>query len=80
MKREIEIDIDLSPEELAIELAKMDGDQQARFFNALAIQDVDWQFSWPMQLQLVTDSSELRSIGRDMMSMIGEYSSKWTPL
>jgi len=76
MKREFEITP--TPHELAEHLARLTGDEQAEFFNTLAIQDKTWKSSWPMQLQWVTDSELLNDDGRRIMRMIGEYGLKFS--
>ena len=73
MKRTVEIDVEPTPAELAIALAKMDADQQAMFFNVLASQDVDWKAPWCFQLQYLCDSPILQYRGRDFMRQLGEY-------
>lgn len=77
MKRTVTIEVEPSPTELANSLARMDGDQQAEFFNMLAKADKTWKSSWPFQLQYVTDSAVLNDDGRRIMEMIGEYAPEW---
>lgn len=62
----------LTPELLAELFAHMDNDQQAMFFNH--VDKVASTWSWPIQLQYVTDSEELTLAGRRVMQSIGEYS------
>lgn len=71
IKRTIVID-DLTPIELADAWWSLDGDQQARFFNAIGTAPAD---QLHMQLNYITDSSELAEHGRETMLLLGEYAS-----
>ncbi|WVH13931.1 hypothetical protein CASP1_00008 [Alcaligenes phage CASP1] len=71
IKRNIETEFTLTPEELAGEFWGLDGDQQARFFNAVGKLA---QHRLPMQMQYVQDSDFLDQDGRYAMSVIGNYS------
>lgn len=63
-----------SPELLAELFARLDNNDQARFFNRVAeVADTWSNGGWPFQLQYVTES-ELTLGGRRVMQMIGEYS------
>jgi hypothetical protein len=69
VKRNIEVEFQLTADELAKAFWDLDGDQQAMFFNALG--------HYPkliFQLQFVSESEYLRSEGRGAMANIGEYS------
>lgn len=75
MERSINIDIALTPEELAVEFCNMDGDQQAEFFSQIhLIVKRDWDMPFCFQLQSVTESKNLTKGGRSIMAEIGEYS------
>ncbi len=65
------ITITPSPTELAMVFAVMGGDQQARFFSALAAES--W---WPMQLTFVRESPDLTEDGRVLMELIGANARK----
>lgn len=71
IKRNIEVEVRLTPEELAGEFWSMGGDEQALFFNKLG--DLA-QHRLPMQLQYVQDSTNLNQEGRYAMRAIGNYS------
>ncbi len=71
IKREICIDVNLSPSELAEEFWSMDEAEQATFFNKLG--EIS-SGKLPMQLQYISTSSFLEQRGRMVMQMIGDYS------
>lgn len=71
MKRDVTVNIELTPEEWAEEFALMGSDDQAKVFNHLAIIFDGW---FVEQLQRITDSPVLTTEGRDAMDKIGEYS------
>jgi len=68
MRRQVNIDVAPTPDELADALAEMDSRAQARFFNRLGKRDF-----WPLQLQYIVDTKELTSEGRHIMGLIGDY-------
>lgn len=71
IKRNIKIEITLTPEELAAYFWGMSQGSQAAFFNHLGkISDN----MLCMQLQYVTDCDDLTHDGRHAMRVIGEYS------
>jgi len=71
IKRNIEVDISLTPEELAESFWSMSSEDQGTFFNTLGeISDIRLCF----QLQAVTDGAALSRTGRNVMAMIGDYS------
>jgi hypothetical protein len=76
MKREITINVDPSPEELAQELWSLDADTQAKVLSSLAELVKDDFMSLNMQLQYVTDSKCLSLAARELMSRLGDYSVK----
>lgn len=71
IKRNIEAEIMLTPQELAQEFWCLDGNEQALFFNKLGELA---QHRLPMQLQYIQDSTKLNQDGRYAMSTIGNYS------
>ena len=71
--RTIEIEIKPSPEELAEVFTNMDGDEQARFFNAIHGFTENWEKPFDMQLAYITASKELTLRGQRTMELIGEY-------
>ena len=62
----------VTPEIVAELFANMDSEQQAQFFNHVAVVASKW--SLPMQLQYITDEETLTLAGRRVMQGIGEYS------
>lgn len=73
MKKEIQIEINLTPEELAFEFSEMDDRQQALFFNALAMYVKKWQKQFCFQLEAIIENEELTIEGKNIMGYIGEY-------
>lgn len=76
MRRKINVDINLSPWDLAAEFANLNSNDQARFFNHLATITEKWPGGMAGQLQFVTDDPLLSDEGRAAMSLIGEYADK----
>lgn len=68
--RMVRVEVDATPEELADQFWELGGDEQARFFDALANKSSG---RLPMQLQAVADSPELTTAARLCMQSIGEY-------
>ena len=64
--------IEPTPEELAGCFWSMDAEQQATFFNGLAV-EIGESGAFCRQLQEVTDSPLLTPGGRRIMEQIGEY-------
>ena len=63
----------LTPQQVAEEFAEMDSDDQARFFNRLAIVVASWKGAdCTAQMQMVTDSKLLSVEGLAIMAAIGE--------
>lgn len=67
----VEINIRLTPEQLAEEFAGMSSDKQAAFFNHISKIASPWL---NMQLQHITEENNLTLGGRRVMQYIGEYS------
>lgn len=70
ISRTVDVEVKLTAEELAEQFWAMDGDNQARFFDALANTSSG---RLPMQLQAVADSDHLTIPARVCMQSIGEY-------
>ena len=73
IQRKINVDIVPTPDELASEFAQMDDEQQAMFFNELAIIVSKWDRPFCFQLQFVRDHPALTLEGKSVMQQIGEY-------
>ena len=73
IEREIKVGIDATPEELAAEFCGMDGNDQAKFFSAIADLVKEWDKPFCFQLSSVVTSDDLTSAGRVIMQEIGEY-------
>lgn len=68
----------LTPQQMAEEFAEMDSDDQARFFNRLAILVASWAgSSCDAQMKLVTDSKLLSAEGLSVMDSIGHAAQRW---
>jgi hypothetical protein len=74
IRKNINIDLRFTPEELATEFANMVAEDQADFFNMVAQVSGEWRSSFAQQLQGVTDCENLNAKGRKIMEQIGEYS------
>lgn len=73
LQRNVMVDINPTPEELAFELSNMGNDKQAMFFNELARITEKWERPFCFQLQYLIDSPVLTKEGRRIMLEIGEY-------
>lgn len=74
--RNVEVNLDLTPQELAQVWCNMPSQQQAAFFNEIADIADKWEGEFCMQLQWITDEECLNDSGRAVMRQIGEYSAK----
>jgi len=74
--KNVDIDIELTPSELAKVFESWDGDAQAEFFSKLAEFVGRWKHLFEMQAIAITDSDKLTNAGRDIMRVIGDYSIK----
>lgn len=63
----------LQPADVADLFANMASDEQALFFNRLAVVTAGWKAGLAMQLQGLTDEECLTAEGRQVMQQIGEY-------
>ena len=68
--------VDVTPEVIAEIFADMGSDEQARFFNHIAVVASKWGAGGylGMQLQAITEDCGLTLAGRRVMQEIGEYS------
>jgi hypothetical protein len=64
----------LQPADVAELFANMASDEQALFFNRLAVVTSEWKAGLPFQLKHLTDEEALTSEARAVMRLIGEYS------
>ena len=73
IKRQIDIDVRLTPQEMAFEFCNMSDAEQAAFFNELARITEKWRHPLCMQLQYLADNETLTTAARAVMIQIGEY-------
>ena len=71
--RKVDIDIELSPEDLADCFCDLHSDEQAFFFNRIAEVVETWANSFTFQLQCMIDNNVLTIDGKEIMRQIGEY-------
>ena len=76
IKRKIDVEIDLSPAELAEQFCQLDSEMQALFFNNIKRITDQWDMGFFWQLQYITESERLTDGGRTIMRQIGEYAEK----
>lgn len=77
MKLTKEVEVELTPDELAGTWELMNSVEQAQFFSALADRVAAWDGgmgTFLLQLQAITDRDELTFDGRRVMEAIGDYS------
>lgn len=73
IERKITVPVELTPEELAFEFCRMNGDDQAKFFSELAAITEKWERPFCLQLQFIIDNENLTQQGRRVMEQIGAY-------
>lgn len=73
MKRTIEVEIRLTPEEMAQEFWNMGSGEQARFFNCLGTISAG---AFEMQMAYVSQDCILKECGRKAMAEIGSMSER----
>jgi hypothetical protein len=78
MKFTKEVELHLSPTELAELFAGMMSDDQATFLSHVASLSDQWDGPLARQLQYISDSESLTEKGRDLMRLIGDYADKTT--
>ena len=71
----MEVNVEMTPADLAERFCALDSAGQAQFFNHVADISSRWQgVGLAMQLQYITDEDGLTLAGRRVMQYIGEYS------
>jgi hypothetical protein len=79
IKRQIDFECKITPEELAREFCEMDNVEQAEFFNEIAkIVKLEWSSNFCFQLQSIMDSGTLDEGGINIISQFGEYGDEIT--
>lgn len=73
MPRNIDVDINMSPENIADCFCDLHSDEQAIFFNRVAEVTATWGAPFCFQLQYIIDSNMLTREGEEIMCQIGEY-------
>lgn len=73
IKRQIEVELNITPEELAKVFCEFDCTKQAQFFNAIADEVKTWEYSFPFQMSFVSSDDALLPKGKSIMQIIGEY-------
>jgi hypothetical protein len=76
MNKTIDIELKLTPQEIAQEFCNTDSKEQALFFNSVADISSKWRGPFCCQLQAITDEECLTNEGRFVMEQIGNYSEK----
>ena len=71
--RKIDVDIELSPEDIADCFCDLHNDEQALFFNHIADVVAVWDSNFCFQLQSIINSKALTNSGKAVMHTIGEY-------
>lgn len=71
--RNIDVDIDMSPENIADYFCDLSSSEQAIFFNRIAEVTAKWGTSFCFQLEYIVSSNLLTREGKEIMRQIGEY-------
>lgn len=69
-----QVEMQLKPIDVATLFCNMDGNEQADFFNQIALIARDWKNPFCFQLQAIIDANVLTEEGRHIMAEIGQYS------
>ena len=77
IKRIEELEISLTPTEIAKEWCNTDSKKQAEIFNEMALIIEKWDGRFVCQMQSVTDEEGLTNGGRYVMGKFGEYAEKY---
>lgn len=77
MKKNVDIDIDFSPEEVAELFCNLDSGKQARFFNEVGEISDSWDRDFCFQADFIAGDPILTDNGRYVMRIIGEYSGEY---
>ncbi len=73
IKRDVSIDIKLTPFELAQEFCDMDGDEQAMFLNFISQLSSQWNIPLEFQIQNIVESNNFCAGANRVMRLFGEY-------
>ena len=73
IRRDVIVNVEPTPKELADCFCNMYAEDQALFFNHIAVLVEKWGSSFCFQLQAVISSKILTSGGKEAMRQIGEY-------
>lgn len=77
IKRNVEVEINATPEKVASLFCSMNAHEQAAFFNEIAEDIKTWtSCNVCLQMQYVSDSGALTYDARQIMKIIGDYSQK----
>jgi len=71
--KNISVEINIEPYDLAEELSNMSSLEQALFLNKLAEFINEWDTHYCAQLQAISDCPELTKEARDLMEYVGQY-------
>jgi hypothetical protein len=74
LKKQLNLDIDVNPQEVAYLFQSMDDTEQAEFFNHLADYVKTWGSPFCFQMQSVINNGTLTSEAKSIMKDIGDYS------
>jgi len=73
LKKNVDIAVEITPEEVAKLFCDMNSREQAVFFNSVYDQTLKWDRPFCFQLQSIIEEDVLRISGKNIMSQIGEY-------
>lgn len=69
-----QVEVQLTPTEIASLFCNMNSQQQCQFFNQIAEEVNEWEYNFSIQLQSIVDDTTLTPSGRLIMALIGEFS------
>ena len=74
ISKNITVEFEITPTELAYQFCSMDADEQAEFINIAGTTTSLWNKPFVYQLQAIVDTGKLSSYGKEFMRKIGDYS------
>lgn len=75
ISKNINVEFEITPTELAYQFCLMDAEEQAEFINIAGRTASLWNRTLSFQLQAIVDTGKLNNYGKEFMRKIGDYSS-----
>lgn len=73
----VDVEVELTTEDLAILFCNLNSEEQAKFFNTIATEVAAWEHPFCFQLSYISSEPLLTKEAREVMEQIGEYSKEF---